>query len=54
MSRYGLDPTEFPVLVHVTPGIGSSTHPFEANSTIGTGLNGIGRDAKDSDIVVPR
>ena len=52
LERYGIDLEEFPVLLHVQPGAGSFTHFLEPISTIGTGLNGLDRGAKDSDIIV--
>ena len=52
LARYGLDPEEKPIFLHVEPGAGSYTHYLEPITTIGTGIGNQDRGAKDSDIIV--
>ena len=52
LARYGLDPEEKPVLLHVEPGAGSFTNYLEPITTIGTGIGTQDRGAKDSDIII--
>jgi len=51
-ARWGLDPAEMPVLLHVVPGAGSFTNLTEPITTIGTGVGTQDRGAKDSDVIV--
>jgi hypothetical protein len=52
LQRYGLDLDEYPITIRIQRAIGSFTNQSEANTTIGSGLNGRNADAKDSDIIV--